>query len=275
MNSKPLNDLYISLVQPNVIWENPVENRKHISQLLPKANGHIILLPEMFATGFTMNTKNFAETMQGPTVQWMLQEAQNRNQVIAGSLIIKEDDKENAKDDAINKKYYNRFVWAFPDGHCKWYNKRHLFRMGAEHLHYEPGNKRVIINYAGWRICPLVCYDLRFPAWSRNHQLPLFDLLIYVASWPQVRSFAWEQLLIARAIETQVYTVGVNRVGLDTHGQQHQGGSTVLNYMGQPMAAAPSNNEEVVINATINWEAQNEFRAKFGAWRDADTFNVE
>lgn len=219
----PMKDLKITLVQTRLHWEQPEKNRQYISSLLAdlrKGSTDIILLPEMFATGFTMNAKQVAEKMDGESVQWMRELAAKKNAVVCGSLVIEE-----------KKKFYNRLIWMQSDGECFTYDKRHLFRMANEHLTYSPGKKKLIVDLKGWRICPLVCYDLRFPVWSRN--TGDYDLLLYVANWPERRSFVWSQLLIARAIENQCFVAGLNRVGVDGKNISYTGNSVVLDPFGE------------------------------------------
>ncbi len=198
-------DLKISLLQTTLLWEDPNGNRMILEeQLKPlrKGSTDVIILPEMFSSGFTMNAERVAESMNGSSVGWMKAMAKRKNAAVCGSLVIRE-----------GNKFFNRFIWAQPDGKHKQYDKRHLFRMAGEHKTYAAGQKRLVIEYKGWRIFPQVCYDLRFPVWSRNNVN--YDLLIYVANWPERRRSAWKSLLPARAIENQSYLAAVNRVGKD------------------------------------------------------------
>ena len=193
----------VTLIQSDIIWEDKVSNLKNYQNKISQIEStDLIVLPEMFTTGFSMNPKDISETMSGETIQWMKSNASKMNSAICGSIIIEEDDK-----------YFNRFIWVNPDGSICQYDKKHLFSFAGEDKNYTAGNEKIIIEYKGWKICPLVCYDLRFPVWSRNSED--YDLLIYVANWPTKRKLAWKSLLVARAIENQCYVIGVNRVGKD------------------------------------------------------------
>ena len=212
----------ITIIQSDLVWEDKVANLArfdtHINNIQESTD--IVVLPEMFSTGFSMNTAALAESMDGKTIQWMSNHAQTLDAVVTGSLIIKE-----------NGQFYNRLIWMKPDGTFEQYDKRHLFGMGSgEDKHYTAGTERLIVTYKGWKICPLICYDLRFPVWSRN--TVDYDVLIYTANWPEPRSFHWKTLLVARAIENQSYVIGVNRVGVDALGSLHSGDSCVINPYG-------------------------------------------
>ncbi len=252
--------LNISLIQANLVWENKVKNLQTFELQIEKLKKtDLICLPEMFTTGFSMNAKNLAEKMNGPSVGWMKAQAKNTNAAICGSLIIEE-----------RKKYYNRFIWAMPNGDIFTYDKRHLFSPGNEHKFFTPGTEKIIINYKGWNICPFICYDLRFPVWSRNIQNE-YDLLIYVASWPAIRNNAWESLLVARAIENQSYVIGANRYGVDGTNTNHFGFSTVIDYLGKPVLNGPAN-KFWAKQITINKKDQEDFRKKLPFAKDADAF---
>ncbi len=214
--------LKITIIQNNLIWENPVENRRQFSEKINaiQEKTHLIILPEMFTTGFTMNASSFAEAEEGKTIKWMQNEAKKNNCAITGSIII-----------ADNGSYYNRLFFVFPNGDYKTYNKRHTFTLAGEHKMYSSGKELVIVEYLGWRICPLICYDLRFPVWARNTQD--YEVLIYVANWPWRRISAWDALLKARAIENMSYCIGVNRVGEDDNGLQYNGHSAVYDVLGE------------------------------------------
>src|SRR5690606_35891756 len=194
------NTLQIALIQTHLVWENPTQNRELLSEKLKTLSEpvDIIVLPEMFTTGFSMHAAKLAETMQGDTVQWMQSIAKQQQVAITGSLIIKEDNQ-----------FYNRLLFVHPDGNIETYDKRHTFTLAGEDKVYASGTEKKIIHYKGWKLCPLVCYDLRFPVWARN--VEAYDVLIYVANWPHVRVHAWDTLLKARAIENMAYCVGVNR----------------------------------------------------------------
>ncbi len=255
------NELNISLIQCHILWQNKLANYEHISELINSiSETDIIVLPEMFATGFSMNVKELAETMEGETIDWMRKTANKKNCVVAGSVIILD-----------NNQYFNRFVWMLPDGNYQYYDKRHLFRMSNEHLYYSSGDKRLIINYKGWRICPQICYDLRFPVWSRNRND--YDLLIYIASWPQPRNHAWRTLLLARAIENQCYTIGVNRIGEGGNNANYDGYSAIISPLGEYIFDAPKA-VETVRTEQISLETLRQFRNNFPANLDADNFSI-
>ena len=258
-----MDNLKISIVQSPLHWENIDKNLELFSQKLSGLNKptDIIVLPEMFTTGFTMNAQVFAESMEGKGVAWMQQKAKEKNCCITGSLIIKE-----------NNNSYNRLVWAYPDGSLEFYDKRHLFRMANEQHYYSPGNKKIIVEYKGWKICPLVCYDLRFPVWSRNVKNE-YDLLIYIANWPERRNHAWKSLLIARALENLSYVAGVNRIENDGNDVCYSGDSVVINYKGETLSAIKSN-EESIETISISHKELIEFRNSFPAFMDADTFTI-
>lgn len=217
-----MQDLTVTIIQSDLVWENVAANLAQFEQKINDINQptDLILLPEMFTTGFTMESEKFAETIDGRTMQWMAQMAQNTKAVIAGSIIIKE-----------KNKYYNRLIWMRPNCSYQSYDKRHLFAMGGEHEKFTAGNKRLIVELKGWKICPMVCYDLRFPAWARNTED--YDLLIYVANWPLPRIKHWQTLLTARAIENQSYTIGVNRIGTDNFGNYNSGHSAIIDPKGE------------------------------------------
>lgn len=259
-----INDLKITLIQTYLNWEHVDENLKHFSNVLAKITQQtdLIVLPEMFTTGFTMKPEQLAEDHGGKGLQWMQQKAKEMKCVITGSISVKE-----------NSNYYNRLYWVKPDGTYLHYDKRHLFRMGHEHEHYTSGTEKIIVDLNGWKICPLVCYDLRFPVWSRNTKKNPYDVLIYVANWPQVRSFPWKQLLIARAIENQCYTIGLNRVGRDGHLVEHSGDSCVLNPRGECISGIHPN-EEVIETVKLSYEYLTEFRKVFPVMMDSDDFKL-
>jgi omega-amidase len=224
-------------------------------------------LPEMFSTGFSMQPSLFAETMQGPTVEWMKRVSQQNKIILAGSIIIEEDGA-----------FYNRLIWMLPNGQFGQYDKRHLFAFGQEDKFYSAGNKRLIAQVKGWKINLQVCYDLRFPVWARQNNAqpnlsePEYDILIYVASWPQKRSHAWKTLLCARAIENQCYVVGVNRVGDDGKNIYHSGNSLVIDPLGQVLYHMADEEDENTI--TLSKETLNDVREKFPFWKDGDGFTI-
>jgi omega-amidase len=257
-------NLRIELVQTYLHWEDVSANLNHLTHKINSIANEtdIIVLPEMFTTGFTMKPDILAEEHEGRGLQWMQKIASGKKCAVVGSLSIKE-----------NNNYYNRLYWVFPDESYKSYDKRHLFRMGNEHQHYSSGKEKFIIEYKGWKICPLVCYDLRFPVWSRNTKNNPYDVLIYVANWPAVRSYPWKQLLIARAIENQSYVIGVNRVGEDGNKIPHSGDSMVIGPKGEILTEDYAN-QDTVIEANIALNPLKEFRNQFPAMMDADSFNV-
>lgn len=258
MASEKLN---LAIVQPDSIWLDAAKNRLKINSFLQglSVNPDLILLPEMFSTGFCTDPAPVAETMDGPTVMWMKKTADDLHCAIAGSLIISEHDR-----------FYNRLVFVDRHG-LEYYDKRHLFRMEGEESDYTAGTKPLIINLGLWRISFLICYDLRFPVWSRNRQN--YDLLVYSSSWPAQRSDVWNTLLRARAIENQSYVAGVNRVGKDGNGIDYIGESLLIDPRGKEIAALfPS--EEGVISAAISLNELNNFRTKFPVWKDSDGFSI-
>lgn len=251
----------LAIVQTHIIWENAVENRSHFAQ---KINGSLedvdlIVLPEMFSTGFTMHPERVAETMQGDTILWLQHLAQAKNCAIIGSLIIAE-----------KGKFYNRLLFVYPDGTLKHYDKRHLFSLAGEDKEFSAGKNRLIVEYKGWNICPLICYDLRFPVFSRNNEN--YDLLIYVANWPNVRANAWNALLKARAIENMSYTVGVNRIGVDENKNKYFGDSQIIDCMGN-YTLEPQQSDSMII-VELDKKTQDRNRKKFGFLNDKDEFKL-
>jgi predicted amidohydrolase len=238
-----MQDFRITIIQSDLVWENIDKNLELFERKINTINNHsdLIVLPEMFTTGFAVNRTNLAEEVGGKGFLWMKKMAKQKNTAIVGSIAVKE-----------NNNYYNRLYWVNPDGNFFQYNKRHLFRMAHEDQFFTAGNKRLIVEYKGWKFCPLICYDLRFPVWSRNkwnteHNAykPEYDVQIYVANWPEVRSYPWKQLLVARAIENQCYVAGVNRIGLDGNNISHSGDSAVLNPRGELISNIVSNEEKI------------------------------
>lgn len=223
-NISTMQDLIISIIQTDLVWENVAANLANFERKIAsiKQPTDLILLPEMFTTGFSMKSEELAESIDGRTMQWMAQQAKKHNAVIAGSLIIKE-----------KGNYYNRLIWMRPNCSYQSYDKRHLFAMGGEHEHFTAGTERLIVELKGWKICPLVCYDLRFPVWARNTEN--YDLLLYLANWPIPRITHWQALLKARAIENQCYTVGVNRIGTDAFGNYYSGNSAIIDARGETL----------------------------------------
>jgi len=251
----------LSIIQTSLTWENPKANRENFERLINGINEatDLIVLPEMFATGFTMQPDRVAETMDGDTVKWMKDMAKAKDCAITGSLVI---------EDSGN--YYNRLFFVLPDGEMYTYDKKHLFSLAGEDKQYTAGTNRLIISYRGWTICPLVCYDLRFPVFSRNTED--FDLLLYVANWPTVRVAAWTALLKARAIENMCCVVGVNRTGQDNNGHDYPGQSQVVDCLGAYIEP-PSANERV-FTVELDKEAMLATRKKLGFLNDGDSFSL-
>jgi len=260
-----MSSLALTIVQTDLSWENKAAN---LQQLKEKINAieertEIVVLPEMFTTGFSMQPELFAETMEGETVQWMKEIAAANKIIITGSVIIKENDD-----------YFNRLIWMLPNGQFGYYNKRHLFAYGEEDKHYTAGDKRLIASVKGWKINLQICYDLRFPVWSRQQSTETeteFDLLIYVANWPERRSHAWKTLLCARAIENQCYVAGVNRVGKDNK-HTYSGDSLVIDPLGQVLYHQAD--IEDIFTITLEKEEVNKVRMQFPFWKDADPFTL-
>lgn len=257
----------IALVQAKLSWEDNDKNLAHFSRLLKNITGvDLFILPEMFNSGFTMKSDSLGQTMDGKAVGWLQKMADEKDAVFVASLIIIE-----------NNKRYNRLIWTTPNGEAKIYNKKHLFRMANEHKHFTPGSERIIIEYKGIRFCPQICYDLRFPIWSRNSdgqsKAPIYDCLIYLANWPKVRSDAWITLLKARAIENQAFVIGVNRVGLDGNGIEYSGDSRFYSAKGERLDNFSSSKEMISV-VTMNLQTLKEFREKFPVSDDADSFKL-
>ncbi len=257
--------LRVTLIQQSLAWQAPAANRDHFDALLAPVANHtdVIVLPEMFPTGFSMEVGKLHETVNGPTTQWLQTKARELNCAITGSLIVKDEDR-----------YYNRLLWVAPESEPLHYDKRHLFRMAKEHEHFTPGaSVALTVQWRGFAICPLVCYDLRFPVYSRRRAGLEYDVLIYVASWPAVRRQAWRTLLRARAIENQAFVVGVNRIGRDGNGIGYTGDSVVHDYLGEPLAELAD--ESAVTTVELDGDALKAFRQRFPAHLDADRFTLE
>ena len=255
-------NLRVTLIQADLAWQDPATNRRNLAAHFRGLAGHtdLIVLPEMFTTGFSMAADSLAETMAGATVGWLREEAAAIGCAITGSLIVEE-----------NGRHYNRLVWATPDGNLAHYDKRHLFRMAREQEHYAAGNRRLVVELKGWRLCPLVCYDLRFPVWSRSRGD--YDVLLYVANWPSRRRAAWSALLRARAIENVCYVVGVNRVGKDGNGASYSGDSVALDFLGQVLGG--DRDGEFVETVVLDRESLATFRRDFPVHLDADDFELQ
>lgn len=250
----------VALIQTNIIWENPSENRKILEEKIQtlKESVDLILLPEMFTSGFTMHPNLVAETMNGATILWLKEIAKAKNCAITGSLVVTENDN-----------FYNRMVFVFPDGEIQYYDKKHLFTLAGEDKIYTSGKEKVIVNYKGWKICLQVCYDLRFPVFSRNTEN--YDVLIYVASWPKVRTNAWDILLKARAVENLSYAIGVNRIGTDNNNFEYIGHSQIIDELGNYIIE-PTEKEGIFI-ADLDKNKILETRNKLNFLNDKDEFN--
>jgi omega-amidase len=253
----------VTLVQTDIIWENPEANLRNYETLIRSYQKptDALLLPEMFTTGFSMNSKQFAEGMDGNSVSWMKQLAKDTGAAVGGSLIIKED-----------QLIYNRFIWAKPEGTLKYYDKRHLFFLERESNAYAPGNQRIIVAHKGLRILLATCYDLRFPVWLRNRND--YDAIFLIANWPSARKEVWIKLLYARAIENQCYVAAVNRIGTDGNGLTYSGESVIINPKGNIMQIASLTNEESV-TVDLDLNELSAFRKKFPVWLDADDFDLK
>jgi omega-amidase len=253
----------VTLVQQPLLWHDPQGNRERFAQLLAGLAGStdLIVLPETFTTGFSMEVERLAEPAAGPTTEWMRQLARRLDAAITGSVIT-----------AAGGRYFNRLLWVEPDGTLRSYDKRHLFRMGREHEHFSPGGEPWCTAWRGLRVCPLVCYDLRFPVFSRRRPALDHELLLYVANWPAARAYAWRALLVARAIENQSFVVGVNRVGADGAGIEHAGDSLVCDFLGQPLGEAGS--APAVLTVALDPQALRAWRERFPAHLDADRFRL-
>lgn len=259
----------VTLIQTSLQWENREKNIAHFDTLFNsmKETGDLIVLPEMFTTGFTMNPERLAEPAEGKTLEWLQTKSSEKGIVITGSVAVSK-----------NGNYFNRLYWVEPSGNYQTYDKRHLFRMAKEDEHYTPGDKKIICSLKEWKFCPLVCYDLRFPVWSRNNfnkknRTWDYDVLIYVANWPEVRSYPWKQLLIARAIENQCYVIGLNRIGRDGNNYDHSGDSVVINPRGEIISKTKAH-EESVETVQLDMNYLSEFRLSFPVGMDCDDFNI-
>ncbi len=252
------------MIQSHITWEDRDENLGYYGELLRRVSGRtdIAVLPETFTTGFSMDVERLADTMDGPTVGAVKGWASKYRMAVAGSFIVKD-----------GGKYFNRALFITPEGEEHYYDKRHLFRMAGEDSRFAAGDKRTVVSYKGWNICLQVCYDLRFPVWSRNRGNE-YDLLIYVANWPETRKRVWKTLLSARAIENMAYVCGVNRVGIDGKGFVYRGDSMVFSPKGKKLADA-GKREEITRTCTLSHADLDELRAKFPAWKDADAFALD
>lgn len=267
-----MSNLLVTIIQSNLVWQDPQANLAQLEQKIKSIEGRaeIVVLPEMFSTGFSMDPVTYAETMDGNTVAWMRRVAAEKRIILTGSLIIKE-----------GEHYFNRLIWMLPNGQCGCYDKRHLFGFAGEDQHYTQGEKRLVATVKGWRVLLLICYDLRFPVWSR--QTPdidveegtgaaEYDAIIYVANWPERRSHAWKTLLQARAIENQCYVIGVNRVGQDGNGIAHSGDSMVVDPLGEVLFS--ESNLEVVHTEELQSTHLDRIRMQLPFLKDADGFKL-
>lgn len=262
-----MNDLRVSLIQGATRWHDPTGNRDYYGELIAPLHGttDLVLLPETFTSGFSNDAIDKAETMDGPTVAWILEQAKRLDAVVTGSVQLRTD-----------AGVFNRLLWATPDGALKHYDKRHLFRYAKEHERYAAGRDRLVVEWRGWRINPQICYDLRFPVFARNRYDVErkgefdFDLQLYVANWPSARAYAWKTLLRARAIENLCYVAGLNRVGTDGNGLHYSGDSAVLDFLGQPVSECTD--EEVVVTTTLLAGELAAHRERFPAMLDSDAF---
>lgn len=252
----------VAIIQSPLSWENPILNRNYFEEKINEITQEVdlIVLPEMFTSGFTMNPSAVAETMQGETIQWLQSLAKAKKCAITGSLIIKE-----------GENFFNRLVFIFPNGELQFYDKRHLFTLAGEDKVYTSGKEKLIVDYLGWKICPLVCYDLRFPVFARN--IENYDLLLYVANWPKPRINAWDILIKARSVENMCYTIGVNRVGLDSNNLEYIGHSQVVDYLGN-FILEPQESEAAFI-VELNKDKMLETRKKLGFLNDLDSFEMK
>ncbi len=256
-----MQPLTVALIQTATHWHDPAANRDMFDDWLARvpADANLVVLPEMFSTGFTMASAEVAEKMDGPTVAWMGDQARKLDAVVCGSLVIEEDGR-----------YYNRFIWAQPDGGLGTYDKRHLFRMAGEHEHYSAGGAKVLFDICGWRLCPMVCYDLRFPVWFRNRGD--YDILLCVANWPAARLPAWNTLLRARAIENQAYVAAVNILGTDGNGVEYGGGTSAYAPDGEVLVECFD--DAALVMQTLDPARLDELRAAFPVAEDADSFHL-
>ena len=253
--------LKVTTIQSIIHWEDTQANLDLFSKKMEGLEGQtdLVILPEMFTTGFSMNPTGIAESMEGSTVAWMKKKAEQLQAVVTGSLIVED-----------QGRYYNRLVWMFPDGTCQTYDKRHLFTLAGEDKNYDRGRKKLIVSWKGWKICPLICYDLRFPVWARNTEN--YDLLIFTANWPKARTNAWRTLLEARAIENQCYVVGVNRVGKDHNDLAYLGYSSVIDYTGVVLHQVAE--IEQVFTTALSQDKMMLFRKKLNFLADRDDFRI-
>lgn len=263
-----MQDLKIALIQSELVWENTEANLNHFDFLLGKIKEQVdlVILPEVFNTAFPVDPEKFAETTSGPTIKWLEQKAVQLNCTISGSILLKK-----------SEEYFNTLISMNPDGNYDQYSKRHVFHLGDEADTISPGSERIIIKLKNWKIRPMVCYDLRFPVWSKNtysDETFEYDLLFYVANWPASRSYPWKQMLISRAIENQAYVIGVNRVGKDGVGNNYSGDSMLIDPRGQIQKLLQANREEISI-VELSYKSLIDFRKKFNVGPDWDNFTIK
>lgn len=259
----------LTILQPTIAWENPAANREKLTQQLAPLSEQtdLVLLPEMFTTGFSMNAAALAEPMTGPTMQWLHQTADELGAAVAGSFMCED-----------GGRFFNRLIFMRPGGAFDFYDKKHLFSLAGEPNYFTPGKKRLTLEWRGWRICPLICYDLRFPVWSRNapgsfagRMEPLYDLLLYVANWPARRAHHWRSLLTARAIENQAFVAGANIVGTDGNGLDYAGDSALIDYSGAIICE--QNGQEALLTAELSLENLRQYRLQLPFLQDGDVFH--
>ena len=266
-NQCAMHNLEIIYIQPDLVWENPAANRERFEKMVLShpQKADLIVLPETFTTGFPVDPAPFAETEEGETFLWMRRMAAQTGAVITGSFLMK-----------TGRSFTNTLVWMRPDGTFEKYHKRHVFSMGGEHERIQPGEKQLVVTLKGWKIRPMVCYDLRFPVWCKNRydgRAFEYDLALFVANWPAVRAFPWNSLLTARAIENQAFVLGVNRVGRDGPGNRYSGHSKVVDAKGNVLSEAPEN-REAVMQVSLSGDDLMRFRRKFNVGRDWDRFKI-
>ena len=263
------NSLKTAIIQSDLVWENSKQNRINFSHKIDAISSDVdlIVLQEMFSTGYTLNACAVAETMTGDTVKWMLEKAKKKEALLIGSIIIEE----LSSDKTNNKNYFNRLIIAFPNGKIQYYDKRHLFSYAQEHKVFTSGKNRTIITYKSWKLLPLICYDLRFPVWARNTND--FDAIIYIANWPNTRISAWDTLLKARAIENLCYVIGVNRLGKDQNNLEYIGHSAIIDAMGKTVLEFDEN-QEAIKTFVLDKKHITDSRNKFGFLKDRDQFKI-
>lgn len=267
MSTEKTEILRVALVQTNLYWKDKTANMAMLEEKIMgfEREVDLIVLPEMFSTGFTMDAEEVGEPMNLYTCKWMKLIAKQKKAILTGSVIIKE-----------NGKYFNRLLWVEPNGEISWYDKRHLFRMANEDAHFSMGKERKVFECKGWRVLPQICYDLRFPVWSRNRAEGgemEYDLQLYVASWPTPRVNAWDILLKARAVENLCYSIGVNRIGQDGNAVPYSGHSGAYDFKGEQLVF--SANKEEILFVELDNKTLEEYRRRFPAWKDADGFTLE